>query len=347
MPWIPALDSRLRHGQEVDFFSAVRAWLHAGVERGEYQPLLAITRALGRRAWRLPDLQNLLERAMRRANVSSVVREAISAWLDDPGQRSARVEQVLWFDSSAITLAPVLSVVSLRRTDLLDLVLPDPGPHGRFLSLGLRWVPPQGQTRRWLPRQVRSYVDLLARVAGDAGAKIYERTAAIQAAARAGEPGRALVERYVGSPNVNLIEAALGALVWTDRPEESLPLLLSYVDTDRARMATYAAARAAAFVAPSRLRDLFTPIALGSGRITSRKEALRLLARFSAPAFGETLLQCGERQTNTVTSERRLSRPPATTGRPDLMGDPRRSGGRRPLRRARAGARQPLRRDRA
>jgi hypothetical protein len=291
MPWIPPLDSRLRDGQEVDFFSAVRAWLQAGVERGEYQPLLGITRALGRRARRLPDLQNLLERAMRQANVSPVVRDAIVAWLDDPRQRSTRVEQVLRFDSSAITLAPVWSVVSRRRTDLLDLVLPDPGPRGRFLWLGMRWVPPHGDTRRWLPRQERSYVDLLARVAGDAGAKIYERTAAIHAAARAGEPGRALVERYVGSRNVSLAEAALGALVWTDRPDESLPLLLSYVDTDRARVATYAAGRAAAFVAPSRLGDLLTPIALGAGKITSRKEALRLLARFSAPAFGETLLR--------------------------------------------------------
>jgi hypothetical protein len=54
-------------------------------------------------------------------------------------------------------------------------------------------------------------------------------------------------------------------------------------------VATYAAGRTAAFVAPSRLRNQLAPVALGGGKVTSRKEALRLLARFSTPGFGEVL----------------------------------------------------------
>ena len=44
---------------------------------------------------------------------------------------------------------------------------------------------------------------------------------------------------------MNLVEAALAALAWTERPDEALPILLSHVDDDRARAAMYAAGRAA------------------------------------------------------------------------------------------------------
>jgi hypothetical protein len=290
LPFLPALDARLRHGQEVEFFAAVRPWLQAGIDRGEYQPLLEITRALGRRAWGLAELQRQLEQAVGQANVSSTVSRAISAWLDDPAQRSTRVERVLDLDGSSVALAPVWDTISTRRTDLFDQVLTGPGPRGRFLAEGVRWVPPYAPyARRWLPRQRTAYVDLLALVVADAAIPMVSRAAAIAAAAPAGSAGLALVQLYVDSSNTNLAEAALAALVWAGRLDEALPILLSYVDTDRARVAIYAAGRAAQFVAPSRLRDMLAPIALGSGKVTSRKEALRLLARFSAPGFGDVL----------------------------------------------------------
>jgi hypothetical protein len=42
-------------------------------------------------------------------------------------------------------------------------------------------------------------------------------------------------------------------------------------------------------VPPGRLHDLLVPVALGSGKVTSRKESLRLLARFSTSGFGQVL----------------------------------------------------------
>lgn len=291
MPQLPRLDARLRRGQEAEFFAAVRPWLQSGIEHGEYHPLLEITRALGRRAWGLPELQSLLEQAVHRANVSVTVNRAITAWLDDPRQRSTRVERVLDFDASAVALAPVWDAISRCRTDLLDRVLSGRGPQGRFLADGVRWVPSHSRyAGRWLPRQRRAYVDLLATVVADAGVPLHGRTAAI-AAARVGGFGQGLVERYLDSPNVNLAEAALAALAWTEWPGEVLSTLLSYVGSDRARVAMYAAGRAAGFVAPSRLHDLLVPTALGSGKVTSRKEALRLLARFSTSGFGDVLRQ--------------------------------------------------------
>ncbi len=95
VPTLGRLDTQLRHGQETEVFAAVRGWLEAGVARGEYDALFAITRALHRRAWRLPLLQDMLGRAVDVGNVSSVMRQAIVLWLADPTTRASRVEQVL------------------------------------------------------------------------------------------------------------------------------------------------------------------------------------------------------------------------------------------------------------
>jgi hypothetical protein len=143
--------------------------------------------------------------------------------------------------------------------------------------------------RRWLPRQRQAYVDLLARLVADDTIPSHRRAAAITAAALAGASGLAVVQRYLDSPDVTLAEAALAAMVWTDRPEESLALLLAYVDGDRARVAVYAAGRAASFVPPSRVRELLAPVATGTGKVTSRKEALRLIGRFGGRGCGAVL----------------------------------------------------------
>jgi hypothetical protein len=289
-PLLGSLDTRLRRGQEDELFTAVQPWLAAGMRRGRYEPLVLVAQALGRRARRVPRLQALLERAVRTANVSSVTQSAIELWLADPRHRSTRVAEVLAVDPSAVVLRPVWAAVSAVRTDLLDRVLTGPGPKGRFLPDEAPWVPPYTRgVQRWLPRQRRAYVDRLAAVADDSGANGEFRVAAIAAAARVGGPGRLLVEKYVASPNVNLAEAALGALAWTDQPAQALPVLLTYVDTDRARVATYAAGRTARYVAPSHLREALRPVALGTGKVTSRKEATRLLARFDPAGAGDLL----------------------------------------------------------
>jgi hypothetical protein len=290
LPWLGRLDTQLRRGQEIELFGAVHGWLRAGVEHGRYEPLFAIARALGHRAFALPELQTMLGNAVHAANVSSVMRQAISLWLADPATRPARVEPVLLADSSTITLPEVWHPISTNRTDLLDLVLTGSPPAGRFLATGVRWVPTHAPyVQRWLPRQQRAYADLLTRLARDAGVAIHTRAAAIAAAARIPTHGRPLVERYLDSPNVTLAEAALGALPWTDQPDHTLPTLLAHIDDDRARVATYAAGRAARFVAPDQLHPVLRGIAIASGKITSRKEAVRLADRLAVPGTGALL----------------------------------------------------------
>ncbi|WNM38851.1 hypothetical protein RMN56_27565 [Micromonospora halotolerans] len=290
MPVLRRFDTVLRAGQEAMVFARLRGWVEAGIARGRYGPLFALTHALGRRARRLPELQELLRRALGRHTLPSVARTAIGLWLDDPRTRSARVAEVLDIDPSTVTIHPVWATVCASRTGLLDRVL-DRRPRGRFVEAGTRWVPAWAwHTERWLPRQQARFVELQQLVAADAQQGVWRRAAAIRAAAGVGAAGRGLVVRHLDAPEVAIAEAALGALVWTDRPDEALPVLLQYADGDRARVAMYAAGRAARYLPPSRLAQALGEVVTGPAKITSRKEAARLLARLGPPRAMATLL---------------------------------------------------------
>ncbi|MGC4790657.1 hypothetical protein ACLQ22_22860 [Micromonospora sp. DT178] len=283
LPPLGRFDETLRRGQETLVFARLRGWVEAGMARGQFTALFAVTRALGRRAWHVPELQELLRRATTPGTVAAVVREAVELWLADPGTRAQRVAYVLHSDSSTITLPTVWRTVSARRTDLLDRVLRHP-PKGAFLTAGTRWIPGRPvHAERWTPHQQEAFVRLQARLAADAGTPLHHRAAAVRAAAPVPDAGRELVLRHVDSPNVTLAEAALEALPWTDRPDQALPLLLSHADDERARVALYAATRAVRFTRPADLVAPLSDVALGRGKVTSRKQAVRLLGRFGPP----------------------------------------------------------------
>ncbi|GAA2367691.1 hypothetical protein Cme02nite_28540 [Catellatospora methionotrophica] len=292
--WLEALfgDDRLPHlgrfelrrGQEQQAFAAVREWIANGVRRNRYALLLRFTAALGRRAYHLPELQELLRVTIRDGRPSSVVRDAVELWLADPAHRDTRVEEVLRGDPSTIALYPVWQIVSARRTDLLDLAFGTRAPAGAFIAKGPRWVPGHaGHVRRWLPHHRARYVELLGKVAADAGASVNARCAAIRSAAVVPDLGWAAVQRWHGSPDVALAEAALGALPWTDRPADALPLLMAHTGDDRARVAVYAMRRAARFVPASRLGEIVAAALAGPLKVTSRKEIARLAADFGVP----------------------------------------------------------------
>ncbi|MCZ0990976.1 hypothetical protein O1M54_45130 [Streptomyces diastatochromogenes] len=61
--------------------------------------------------------------------------------------------------------------------------------------------------------------------------------------------GRALAMRFKDDGETVVAEGALAALPWTDRPRQALPVLLEQAGGDRARVAVYAAERAARFTA--------------------------------------------------------------------------------------------------
>ncbi|PYC88231.1 hypothetical protein C7C46_00855 [Streptomyces tateyamensis] len=291
------LDRTLRRGQEVAVFQALLPWLEAGADKVDHTLTFALARALGRRARGLSGLQELLWQAVQFGN-DATVRQAVELWLEDPRTRSERAVRVLELEPSAAVLPAVLGVLTHRRTDLLHLVLGERPPYGRFLTPGSHWLPPIHGIDRWTPSQQASAARLLTAAVGDAALPKHNRAWHLRTAAAVPEVGFDLVGRYLESLDTVLAEAALGALVWTDRPADALPLLLAHAGDDRARVALFAAGRAARFVAPSRLaqvlRAALLPAAGGTpapgAKITSRKELVRLAATLLPVAEAAALL---------------------------------------------------------
>lgn len=280
------LDRHLPRGAEQAVFAVLRERIAADATVGRYDLALALAAGLGHRAWAMPQLQDHVGAAVSAAD-DGTVRRAIELWLAPPASRDDRVEVVFGRDPSTITVGAVADAISRRRTDLLDRVLDKP-LHGRFVNRGVRVVPIFGNTpRRWLPRQVARYVDGLADLAATPTKSVWERVRAVHALGRLPGVGAEVVRPWLSDGEVAVVEAALGALAWTDRPGLVLGELLGYADTDRARVAVYAATRAARSVAPAGLAAALRPVLAGR-KVTARKEAVRLVAEHRVPdAAGE------------------------------------------------------------
>ena len=293
-PWLnlAGLDRDLPRGGERRVFEALRPRIADDARHGAFEVALSLAEGLGRRAWDLPELQGFVD-AARKATDDRTVRTAIGLWLAPWRTRDERLGEVFHTDRSTITIPAVLSGIAFRRTDLVDEVLTKP-LHGRFLKRGVRFVPAfHGCFHRWLPRQRAAYAKGLAKIAGSDTNQVYERVTAVARLARV--PGTAArLREYLADRQVAVVEAALAGLAWTDEPADVLGDLLTYVDTDRARVAVYAASRCARFVSPALLGEALAK-ALHSKKVTSRKEAVRLLAAYHAPDVAGLLSDAWQR----------------------------------------------------
>lgn len=287
------LDRTLRRGQEHQVYEALRPWIEAGAEKADHSLTFALARAVGRRAAGIPELQELLWQAIRYGN-DTTVRQAVQLWLEPPATRDERVARILAQDASAGALPAVCAIITRRRTDLLDVLLADTPPHGRFLTKGSPWyVPVDRSVRRWVPRQQRAVLRQLTEVAADAGLPDHTRAAAIAHTALVPSGGPDLIRRWADSPNVVLAEAALAALARTDRPGDVVPELLAHAGGDHARVAVYAATQASRHVPPSALAGHLREVLFArDAKVTSRKEAARLAAaRLPVPQAVELLAE--------------------------------------------------------
>ncbi|PCG83774.1 hypothetical protein CIB93_22885 [Streptomyces sp. WZ.A104] len=284
------LDRALRRGQEHTVFDALRPWLEAGAERSDYGLVLALARAVGRRAEGMPGLQELLWQAVNHGG-EPTARSAAALWLRAPADRDARVGRLLARDPSAAALPDVQRVLTHRRTDLLDGYLDGAPPVGRFLRPGTPWTVGIAGAERWTPCQQRAAQRALERTASDEKLPLYARATALWELARVPGRGADAVRAWTNAPDVVLAEAALAALAYTDRPADTLPDLLAHTGDDRARVAVYAASRAATFARPSRLAGLLAArTAPGTGKVTGRKEMVRLAAALLPRAGAAALL---------------------------------------------------------
>ena len=254
--------------------------------RGRYDTVLLFAESLGRRAWVLPDLQKRIEKACSSVD-DGVARRAMALWVAPPETRDARVGELVRKDPTVVAVTEVAEALATRRTDLLDKVLTK-RPKGRFSPPGVRTVPPVARhCDKWTPRQVATYRSLLGGIVDDRRANPWERTAALRLLGRV--PGSVdVVRAHLDDPSPQMADAALSAIAWTDDPAAALPDLLARAEGDRAHVAFSAATRCARFVPPA---DLAAPLAgvLAAGKVTARKEAVRLLAEHRPPGALATL----------------------------------------------------------
>ncbi|MFI1977731.1 hypothetical protein [Streptomyces wedmorensis] len=320
----------LRDGGTRAVLDALGPWLDRAASRGDVSPLLSLVTSCGRHAYRIPELQDRLEQALRTCP-DAVFGKVAAAWLGDPATRGGRVAELLAWEPSAVFLPEVLAVVASERSDLLDRALVGlPPSDGRFPVAGtVRPLPPFRYADRWLPRQQEAAVRLASAVVADPGRGLDERAGLLRSVASVPEHGRALLGRYadfvpaaakaddvtgaagesgavgtegtVGSPvghaeadltAAALAAAALDAAADTDDPASALPALLGHLGDDRAAAAWSAAARAAAHARPSRVAALLRDVLTRENgvKVTVRKAAARLAARHLPPGAAIELL---------------------------------------------------------
>ncbi|GAA2741643.1 hypothetical protein [Kitasatospora cinereorecta] len=268
-------------GRERAVAAALRPALERSAATREAWLLLAVADALGARAARTPGLAALLERVLADGGDTAFERAAAHL-LADPATRADRVAGLLDREPSAEALLAVRAVLTRVRTDLLDAVpAVAPGALRRFAA-----APPDlTAADRLVPRQVAAAAERLARTVEDPALTPEERAAALRTAAHLPVHGTALLRRYAADSDVLLAEAALTALPWTEHPAEALPVLLAHAGDDRARVGMYAAARAARHTPAEDLAGPLGRIAVDpSAKVTSRKQAVRLLAEHLPPA---------------------------------------------------------------
>jgi hypothetical protein len=279
----------LPRGQESAVYDVLRRYVDDAVARREFRLPFAIARAFDKRGWSNEHLQAALEQGVW-SNQEYTVGEATELWLWPTATRSERIERIIKRDVGMARWDPVWQAVTEVRTDLLDTVLAKPDRIRRFDRNHPAWQVSDRAVRRWLPRQQTRYAELVARAAGDKRMPDWARANAVSMLGHVPTAGRAALEPFLRHESVLLQEAALGALAWTDAPQEALPVLLSHAGDDRARVAIYAATRAARFVRPSVLPGLLHPVLVGEGvKVTSRKEAARLLGELRAPGASAVL----------------------------------------------------------
>ncbi|MDC0713469.1 hypothetical protein POL68_33705 [Stigmatella sp. ncwal1] len=281
---LPSLEKNLPRGAEHHLFAALLPMIRSAGQREGYDLIISLTQALGRRAWGMDMLQQLLE-PITEAKPDWLAQTAIQLWLAPPRTRDGRVRQLMARDESLVTLPLVFEHLHRRRQEWLDPYLQGRVLKGRFTTGKTGWVPSvQRGFHRWLPRQQRAFRDVLLRIARDTGRSSWERGGVLRVLPALHVVGVDDLRPFLQVPDVPTVEAALGALVWLDRPEPALPLLLDALDGDQARVAMYAVPRVAKFVSPETLSAALSALLSRERlKVTVYKEVLRLLGTFRSP----------------------------------------------------------------
>lgn len=287
---LPLLAHHLPRGAEHAIAETLLPWVDATQKRNEVGVLFALWRALGKRAWNVPELSQRIERAIWKGPKGSA-GHAAHLWLEDPETRDARVRELLRRDSSAIYLAPVVAHCHRRRQSLLGPRFDLSAHRGRFWDqkiVSIPWF--SGGFARWSPGLMQSYVKLLRAALADPKRFSTLRALIIGTLARVPTTSVRDVMDSIRADDVVELEAALGALVWTDRPAAALTILAEHLESDRARVAMYAFPRLARLLEREQVVDALAQLlARPRLKLTAHKEIVRLLGQYSTPRALELL----------------------------------------------------------
>jgi hypothetical protein len=282
---LPSLSNKLPLGTEYAIVEALIPLIRAFEQREQYSLLLRLVESLGKRGRYIAKLQEALEMVVN-AKPDYLAERAIDLWLAPFKTRDARVRKLLDKDSSVIRIDRVFQHLHRHRQEWLDPFLTKKTIKGQFLTGKTPYLlPAQSGFQRWLPRQQQTFTKWLHIVANDEKHDDQHQVQAIHTLARIPTSNTATFESYLNSEEVVINEAALGALSWIDHPQTALPILLQYLEGDRARVAMYAVPRCARLVEPEKLVLVLQQLlSRDKLRVTVHKEAIRLLGTHATPA---------------------------------------------------------------
>ena len=276
-----------------ELITALEPVMQRAARRHRFALVFGLWEALGHRAWRDETLLSLIHQALG-APDDHARRSAAAALVADPSTRARRVGEILRADETFAVHEPIQWAVCRSRQDLVGVFFRRRALKGRFWNKR-RFVPVDlpGPFTLWAPEHLRAYAGALTRALDDAVTTDWDRRRIAGALAALPTTRPEDLGPLLHSDSVQVVEGALAVLPTLDDAEAALGLLLEHAGTDRAGVAMLAASHCADRVRPERAVELLAPVTVPPAKVTSRKEAVRILGRMRTPQSLALLVRLG------------------------------------------------------
>lgn len=285
---LPSFKYHTPKGLEEKIFDKIYPYALNGKNRGDYNFIINVADAFGRRGNNIIRLQELLKAAVLNGS-ESISKNALKYYLSSKKTRDIRVRELLKIDKSFIAVDSVFEHVHRKRQELLGPFVTWNKIKGKFITGDTTYlVPAYKDFYRWHPDSQKKFTEILEAVATNPKYEVYMRVNAIKSLGQMTiKDSEKIILTLLDNEDMNVSEAAIYALSTIDNPKRGALYLLNYLNDDRARTAMYSLrkclSRMKASDAESILADLLNRDKL---KITVKKEIIRLIGEYR---FGRTL----------------------------------------------------------